>query len=86
MYLNVKFEIDLCVSYFRSIVITRYFSVKNGDVGTHFNKIPLLFYRAVQLRPLRYDDFKNAMTVIRPSLQKIKWDELEKWNEEFGSS
>jgi spastin len=40
----------------------------------------------VQLRPLRYDDFKNAMTVIRPSLQKSKWDELENWNEEFGSS
>jgi hypothetical protein len=44
MYLNVKFEIDLCLSYFRNIVIIRYFSLKNGDVGTHFNKLPLLFY------------------------------------------
>jgi len=46
----------------------------------------ILTVKANQLRPLRYEDFKNAMTVIRPSLQKSKWDELEKWNEEFGSS
>ncbi|TVU12849.1 hypothetical protein EJB05_46513 [Eragrostis curvula] len=46
----------------------------------------ILTIEANQLRPLRYDDFKNAMTVIRPSLQKSKWDDLEKWNEEFGSS
>ncbi|XP_062227928.1 uncharacterized protein LOC133926156 isoform X2 [Phragmites australis] len=46
----------------------------------------ILTVKANQLRPLKYEDFKNAMTVIRPSLQKSKWDELEKWNEEFGSS
>jgi len=46
----------------------------------------ILTIKANQLRPLRYEDFKNAMTVIRPSLQKSKWDELENWNEEFGSS
>jgi spastin len=35
---------------------------------------------------LRYDDFRSAIAVIRPSLQKSKWEELEKWNDEFGSS
>ncbi|KAI3838182.1 hypothetical protein MKW92_037043, partial [Papaver armeniacum] len=39
-----------------------------------------------QIRPLRYGDFKKAMSVIRPSLQKSKWEELEKWNQEFGSN
>ncbi|KAI3852531.1 hypothetical protein MKX03_033280 [Papaver bracteatum] len=38
------------------------------------------------IRPLRYGDFKKAMSVIRPSLQKSKWEELEKWNQEFGSN
>ncbi|KQK19706.1 spastin isoform X1 [Brachypodium distachyon] len=46
----------------------------------------ILTIKANQLRPLKYEDFKNAMTAIRPSLQKSKWDELEKWNDEFGSS
>uniref|UniRef100_J3MAY6 microtubule-severing ATPase n=1 Tax=Oryza brachyantha TaxID=4533 RepID=J3MAY6_ORYBR len=46
----------------------------------------ILTIKANQLRPLKYEDFKKSMTVIRPSLQKSKWDELEKWNEEFGSS
>nr|CAB3466838.1 unnamed protein product [Digitaria exilis] len=46
----------------------------------------ILTIKANQLRPSKYEDFRNAMTVIRPSLQKSKWDELEKWNEEFGSS
>ncbi|KAI3942340.1 hypothetical protein MKW92_041477 [Papaver armeniacum] len=41
---------------------------------------------ANQIRPLRYGDFKKAMSVIRPSLQKSKWEELEKWNQEFGSN
>nr|KYP64274.1 Spastin [Cajanus cajan] len=35
---------------------------------------------------LRYEDFKKAMTIIRPSLNKSKWEELERWNEEFGSN
>ncbi|MCI88166.1 spastin [Trifolium medium] len=35
---------------------------------------------------MRYEDFKKAMAVIRPSLNKSKWKELEKWNEEFGSN
>ncbi|KAI3835126.1 hypothetical protein MKX03_019752 [Papaver bracteatum] len=39
-----------------------------------------------QIRPLRYGDFKKAMSVIRPSLQKSKREELEKWNQEFGSN
>ncbi|KAF9613961.1 hypothetical protein IFM89_014026 [Coptis chinensis] len=46
----------------------------------------ILTVNANQVRPLRYADFQIAMTVIRPSLQKSKWDELEKWNQEFGSS
>ncbi|RXI06917.1 hypothetical protein DVH24_026053 [Malus domestica] len=39
-----------------------------------------------KVRPLRYEDFQKAMTVIRPSLSKSKWEELERWNEEFGSN
>ncbi|XP_059634029.1 uncharacterized protein LOC132276566 [Cornus florida] len=41
---------------------------------------------AKQVRPLRYEDFQEATTVIRPSLQKSKWEELEQWNQEFGSN
>ncbi|XP_020681833.1 spastin isoform X1 [Dendrobium catenatum] len=39
-----------------------------------------------QVRPLSYEDFKKAMAVIRPSLQKSRWEELEQWNMEFGSN
>ncbi|KAJ3672484.1 hypothetical protein LUZ60_007205 [Juncus effusus] len=46
----------------------------------------ILTIKANQLRPLKYDDFKKAMLVIRPSLQKGRWEELEKWNQEFGSN
>ncbi|KAL8495446.1 hypothetical protein ACS0TY_019551 [Phlomoides rotata] len=46
----------------------------------------VLTVKANQVRRLRYEDFKKAMTVIRPSLQKSKWAELEKWNREFGSN
>lgn len=46
----------------------------------------ILTVKANQVRPLRFGDFEAAMTVIRPSLQKSKWDELQKWNQEFGSS
>lgn len=46
----------------------------------------ILTIKANQLRPLRYEDFQKAMVVIRPSLQKSKWEELEQWNEEFGSN
>ncbi|RDX72538.1 Spastin [Mucuna pruriens] len=38
------------------------------------------------VRGLRYEDFKKAMAIIRPSLNKSKWEELERWNEEFGSN
>uniref|UniRef100_M4CL31 microtubule-severing ATPase n=1 Tax=Brassica campestris TaxID=3711 RepID=M4CL31_BRACM len=38
------------------------------------------------VRPLRYDDFRKSMAVIRPSLSKNKWEELERWNSEFGSN
>ncbi|KAH7519554.1 hypothetical protein FEM48_Zijuj08G0049300 [Ziziphus jujuba var. spinosa] len=43
----------------------------------------ILTVKANQVRPLRYEDFRNAMTVIRPSLNKSKWEELEQWNQEF---
>ncbi|XP_027331852.1 spastin isoform X2 [Abrus precatorius] len=46
----------------------------------------ILTVKANQVRGLRYEDFKKAMTVIRPSLNKSKWEELERWNEEFGSN
>ncbi|KAF3439958.1 hypothetical protein FNV43_RR18236 [Rhamnella rubrinervis] len=46
----------------------------------------ILTVKANQVRPLRYEDFRNAMTVIRPSLNKSKWKELEQWNQEFGSN
>ncbi|XP_042511852.1 spastin [Macadamia integrifolia] len=46
----------------------------------------ILTVKANQVRPLRYSDFQKAMTVIRPSLQKSKWEELEQWNQEFGSN
>ncbi|KAI9071889.1 hypothetical protein K1719_038037 [Acacia pycnantha] len=46
----------------------------------------ILTVKPNQVRGLRYDDFKKAMSVIRPSLNKSKWEELERWNEEFGSN
>lgn len=46
----------------------------------------ILTIKANQVRPLRYEDFQKAMTVIRPSLSKSKWEELERWNEDFGSN
>lgn len=46
----------------------------------------ILTVTANQVRPLRYDDFKKATNVIRPSLQKSRWEELERWNSEFGSN
>ncbi|KAL5796329.1 hypothetical protein ACOSQ2_001149 [Xanthoceras sorbifolium] len=46
----------------------------------------ILTVKANQLRPLRYEDFQKAMAVIRPSLNRSKWEELEQWNQEFGSN
>eukprot|EP00257_Ricinus_communis_P024284 XP_015584451.1 spastin isoform X3 [Ricinus communis] len=46
----------------------------------------ILTVKANQVRRLRYEDFQKAMTVIRPSLSKSKWEELQRWNEEFGSN
>ncbi|XP_058104697.1 uncharacterized protein LOC131248435 isoform X2 [Magnolia sinica] len=46
----------------------------------------ILTIKANQVRPLRYGDFQKAMTVIRPSIVKSKWEELEQWNKEFGSN
>ncbi|KAJ8573237.1 hypothetical protein K7X08_009748 [Anisodus acutangulus] len=46
----------------------------------------ILSVKANQVRGLRYGDFQKAMTVIRPSLQKSKWEELERWNQEFGAN
>ncbi|XP_073525729.1 spastin-like [Phyllobates terribilis] len=46
----------------------------------------ILTVKANQVRPLKYEDFERAMGVIRPSLQKSKWEELERWNQEFGSN
>ncbi|XP_051148153.1 uncharacterized protein LOC127263169 isoform X2 [Andrographis paniculata] len=51
------------------------------ELGSNILTVP-----ANQVRGLRYEDFQKAMTVIRPSLQKSKWAELEKWNREFGSN
>ncbi|KAE8709396.1 hypothetical protein F3Y22_tig00110332pilonHSYRG01437 [Hibiscus syriacus] len=42
--------------------------------------------KVAKVRPLRYEDFEKAMSVIRPSLNKSKWEELEQWNQEFGSN
>ncbi|KAL2892367.1 Spastin [Bienertia sinuspersici] len=46
----------------------------------------ILTINANQVRPLRYEDFRKAMTVIRPSLSKKRWEELERWSKEFGSN
>ncbi|KAG6427970.1 hypothetical protein SASPL_112218 [Salvia splendens] len=46
----------------------------------------ILTVQANQVRRLRYGDFQKAMTVIKPSLQRSKWAELERWNREFGSN
>ncbi|CAH9096972.1 unnamed protein product [Cuscuta europaea] len=46
----------------------------------------ILTVNANQVRGLRYADFQKAMAVIRPSLQKSKWEDLERWNQEFGSN
>ncbi|KAK2650514.1 hypothetical protein Ddye_018003 [Dipteronia dyeriana] len=46
----------------------------------------ILTVKENQLRPLRYDDFQKAMAVIRPSLNRSKWEELEQWNRDFGSN
>ncbi|KAI3504343.1 hypothetical protein L1887_32938 [Cichorium endivia] len=46
----------------------------------------ILTVKADQVRRLKYGDFQKAMSVIRPSLLKSKWEELEKWNKEFGSN
>ncbi|XP_027156220.1 spastin-like isoform X2 [Coffea eugenioides] len=46
----------------------------------------ILNVQANQVRCLRYGDFQKAMTAIRPSLQKSKWEELEQWNREFGAN
>ncbi|KAK4802126.1 hypothetical protein SAY86_000329 [Trapa natans] len=51
------------------------------ELGTNILKV-----KANQVRPLRYDDFRKAMTVIRPSLQRSKWEELDQWNRNFGSN
>ncbi|CAN6443133.1 unnamed protein product [Victoria cruziana] len=45
----------------------------------------ILHVKANQVRPLRYGDFQQAMAVIRPSTVKHRWEELERWNKEFGS-
>ncbi|KAI3751048.1 hypothetical protein L2E82_22062 [Cichorium intybus] len=45
----------------------------------------ILTVKADQVRRLKYGDFQKAMSVIRPSLLKSKWEELEKWNKEFDS-
>ncbi|KAL3814899.1 hypothetical protein ACJIZ3_016167 [Penstemon smallii] len=46
----------------------------------------ILTVQANQVRRLKYGDFQKAMTVIRPSLHKSKWEELDQWNREFGSN
>lgn len=39
-----------------------------------------------QVRRLKYEDFERAMSVVRPSVQTSKWEELEQWNREFGAN
>ncbi|CAM8965659.1 unnamed protein product [Rhodiola kirilowii] len=46
----------------------------------------VLTVKANQVRSLRYNDFVKAMKVVRPSLQKNKWEELQRWNKEFGAN
>lgn len=46
----------------------------------------ILTVKANQVRRLSFGDFQKAMAVIRPSLNKSKWEELEQWNREFGSN
>ncbi|XP_076934403.1 uncharacterized protein LOC143600664 isoform X2 [Bidens hawaiensis] len=46
----------------------------------------ILTVKADQVRRLKYGDFRSAMTIIRPSIVKSKWEELEQWNKEFGSN
>ncbi|KAI3708757.1 hypothetical protein L2E82_38181 [Cichorium intybus] len=38
----------------------------------------ILTVKADQVRRLKYGDFQKAMSVIRPSILKSKWEELEK--------
>ncbi|XLS71027.1 hypothetical protein HN51_027892 [Arachis hypogaea] len=38
------------------------------------------------VRGLTYNDFKKAMTVMKSSLKKSKCEDMEHWNEEFGSN
>ncbi|MFS7925414.1 putative microtubule-severing ATPase [Helianthus anomalus] len=42
----------------------------------------ILTVKADQVRRLQYGDFRSAMTVIRPSIVKSKWEELEQWNKD----
>ncbi|PWA61945.1 AAA-type ATPase family protein [Artemisia annua] len=46
----------------------------------------ILTVNANQVRRLKYGDFQKAMSVIRPSYVKSKWDELEQWNKDFGAN
>ncbi|CAM8959769.1 unnamed protein product [Rhodiola kirilowii] len=46
----------------------------------------VLTVKANQVRSLRYNDFVKAMKIVRPSLQKNKWEELQRWNKEFGAN
>ncbi|KAJ0673169.1 hypothetical protein HanOQP8_Chr13g0505131 [Helianthus annuus] len=45
-----------------------------------------LFDIYYQVRRLKTGDFQSAMTVIRRSIVRNKWEELEEWNKEFGSN
>uniref|UniRef100_A0A7N0SZU3 microtubule-severing ATPase n=1 Tax=Kalanchoe fedtschenkoi TaxID=63787 RepID=A0A7N0SZU3_KALFE len=46
----------------------------------------ILTVKANQVRSLQYEDFSKAMKVVRPSLHKSKWEELQRWNQEFGAN
>ncbi|KAI5654348.1 hypothetical protein M9H77_31535 [Catharanthus roseus] len=46
----------------------------------------ILTVKANQIRRLKYGDFQKAMAVVRPSVQKRKWEELDQWNREFGAN
>ncbi|XP_022004716.1 spastin [Helianthus annuus] len=46
----------------------------------------ILTVKADEVRRLEKGDFQSAMTVIRPSIVRNKWEELEEWNKVFGSN
>ncbi|KAF5775852.1 hypothetical protein HanXRQr2_Chr13g0616671 [Helianthus annuus] len=66
-------------STFIQILLRNITWINNDDMIRLFN----IYY---QVRRLEKGDFQSAMTVIRPSIVRNKWEELEEWNKVFGSN